>query len=104
MSDGAASMSRLAGLDAARVEAFFEAEAAVHAAARPQSRALSGKLAEGFYDGVPMHWMRDWPMPFAMFGHSPEPVARAIAAARRRQRISLRSSGRCISACSTAAC
>lgn len=60
-----------------------------------------------FLDGVPMHWMKDWPMPFpmlvaeargariadidgfeyddfclgdtgSMFGHSPMPVARAI--------------------------
>jgi len=109
MSDGTTAMSRLAGLDAARVEAFFDAEAAAYAAARPRSKALAVKLADGFYDGVPMHWMRDWPMPFAMFvaqargaaltdvdghvladfclgdtgsmfGHSPEPVARAIAA------------------------
>ena len=63
--------------------------------------------ADGYLAGVPMHWMRDWPMPFpfvvdrarratitdidgieladfclgdtgAMFGHSPKPVARAI--------------------------
>ena len=74
----------------------------------PRSQQLTGHGIAGFYDGVPMHWMRDWPMPFpfvvdsacgstlrdvdgndyadfclgdtgAMFGHSPPPVAEAIA-------------------------
>ena len=97
----------LAGIDAARALAFHAAESERFAAARPRSRALAADLAQGFYDGVPMHWMRDWPTPFplhveraegatiadvdghslsdfclgdtgSMFGHSPEPVARAI--------------------------
>ncbi|GLS19067.1 aspartate aminotransferase family protein [Labrys miyagiensis] len=99
----------LAGIDATRISSFFEAESAHYATARPRSQAMAGDLAQGFYQGVPMHWMRDWPMPFAMlvaeargatltdidgnslsdfclgdtgsmFGHSPESVAKAIAA------------------------
>ncbi|CAM5773020.1 aspartate aminotransferase family protein [Labrys miyagiensis] len=102
-------MSVLAGIDQARVESFFKAESALYAAARPRSRTMAEQLKHGFYQGVPMHWMRDWPMPFpmmvaqargatitdidgnslsdfclgdtgSMFGHSPEPVARTIAA------------------------
>ncbi|MEZ5841748.1 MAG: aspartate aminotransferase family protein [Hyphomicrobiales bacterium] len=82
-----------------------EAEAA-YAAARPKS-AAAARGECGFLGGVPMHWMRDWPMPFpmlvetakkarildidgnslddfclgdtaSMFGHSPKPVAKAI--------------------------
>ncbi|MDQ0467737.1 aspartate aminotransferase family protein [Labrys wisconsinensis] len=100
---------RLAGIDLARADALYAEEYARYAAARPRSRALAERLADGFHDGVPMHWMRDWPTPFpmavaeargagitdvdghrladfclgdtgSMFGHSPEPVARAIAA------------------------
>jgi glutamate-1-semialdehyde 2,1-aminomutase len=102
-------MPLLAGISATRARAFFEAESLDYTAARPRSQAMAASLAQGFYQGVPMHWMRDWPMPFAMivaqakgadnididgnsladfclgdtgsmFGHSPEPVARAIAA------------------------
>ena len=76
-------------------------------ARHPRSRERVGNGITGFYDGVPMHWMRDWPMPFpflveeargailrdidgneyadfclgdtgSMFGHSPAPVAEAI--------------------------
>ncbi|HEX4596205.1 MAG TPA: transaminase, partial [Burkholderiaceae bacterium] len=65
--------------------------------------------ANAYYGGTPMHWMLDWPVPFlpvvdrahdawlididgnrladfclgdsgSMFGHSPEPVARALSA------------------------
>ena len=83
-------------------------ETARFEAANPRSRALAGAAAECYPGGVPMHWMRDWPLPFplfvaaargahlidadghrradfclgdtgALFGHSPEPVARAIA-------------------------
>ncbi|MBI4692394.1 MAG: aminotransferase class III-fold pyridoxal phosphate-dependent enzyme [Gammaproteobacteria bacterium] len=79
-----------------------------YAAANPRSRALAAAAAASFPGGVPMHWMRDWPLPFplfvvaargtcvtdadghdyadfclgdtgALFGHSPAPVARAIA-------------------------
>ncbi|MDP3333200.1 MAG: aminotransferase class III-fold pyridoxal phosphate-dependent enzyme, partial [Methylococcaceae bacterium] len=75
----------------------------------PRSIALSAKANQHFLYGVPMHWMNDWgtPVPLfvqqaqgthfscadgidytdfclgdtgAMFGHSPLPVAKAIAA------------------------
>jgi glutamate-1-semialdehyde 2,1-aminomutase len=102
-------MPLLAGIAPTRIRSFFEAESAAYAAVRPRSQEMAQQLAHGFYQGVPMHWMRDWPMPFpmlvaqakgatltdvdgisfadfclgdtgSMFGHSPEPVARAIAA------------------------
>ena len=75
--------------------------------ARPNRKRKIGNGLPGFFGGVPMHWMNDWPMPFpilvdsakgatitdidgnglddfclgdtgSMFGHSPPPVARAI--------------------------
>ena len=78
-------------------------------AERPRSLAEAEASAPHYLFGVPMHWMRDWPVPSplyvaqangaelicvdghvyadfclgdtgAMFGHSPPPVARAIAA------------------------
>ena len=77
-------------------------------AAHPRSRALAEETRHHFLYGVPLHWMNDWatPVPLfveqaqgarftcvdgqeyddfclgdsaAMFGHSPAPVARAIA-------------------------
>jgi glutamate-1-semialdehyde 2,1-aminomutase len=98
----------LAGIDSARADSVYGAECRRYEAARPRSRALSAALAKGFYGGVPMHWMGDWPLPFplvvesaeeatitdvdghrladfclgdtgAMLGHSPAPVARAVA-------------------------
>ncbi|HMO07526.1 MAG TPA: transaminase [Paracoccaceae bacterium] len=101
-------MDRIAGLDRARVAAFRAAEAARYAAERPKSAAAqAGAGAEAWLAAVPMHWMRDWPMPFpirvdrargarltcidghelddfclgdtgSMFGHSPPAVARAV--------------------------
>ncbi len=75
--------------------------------ANPKSKAQS-KSAKGWFQGVPFHWMLDWSSPFpivaksasgatltsvdgqvfddfclgdtaSMFGHSPEPLAKAIA-------------------------
>ncbi|MGQ9724988.1 MAG: transaminase [Tepidimonas sp.] len=74
----------------------------------PHSCALATRSAAHFLFGVPLHWMRDWPSPVtvfvrnaqgaeltcvdghqyadfclgdtgAMFGHSPEPIAQALA-------------------------
>lgn len=76
--------------------------------ANPKSAAAANARAKHWHQGVPFHWMRDWPSPFplvaasaagatlttidghklddfclgdtaAMFGHSPPPLARAIA-------------------------
>ncbi len=85
-----------------------EREIARFIAANPKSKALA-KSAQGWFQGVPFHWMLDWSSPFpivaqeasgatltsidgqvfddfclgdtaSMFGHSPAPLAKAIAA------------------------
>ena len=99
----------IAGVSAARIAGLAAREAEAYARARPRTRAALEAGAAAFLDGVPMHWMRDWPQPFpmlvarakgaviedldghriddfclgdtgSMFGHSPAPVARAIRA------------------------
>jgi glutamate-1-semialdehyde 2,1-aminomutase len=96
------------GVPLDRIGALFEAERRRYVTAHPQSQARTGHGIAGYYDGVPMHWMRDWSMPFpfvvesaqgatlrdvdgneyadfclgdtgSMFGHSPAPVAAAVA-------------------------
>jgi glutamate-1-semialdehyde 2,1-aminomutase len=98
----------MGGIPPERVAAVFASERDVYEQERPRSRERAGTGIAGFYDGVPMHWMRDWPMPFpflvaeahgatlrdvdgneyadfclgdtgSMFGHSPPAVAEAIA-------------------------
>lgn len=95
-------------IDRSKLEAFVLRERDIFAKARPKSgqKALN---ANGFFGGVPQHWMLDWATPFpmviaqargttitdidgfsltdlclgdtgAMFGHSPEAIARAICA------------------------
>ena len=95
------------GVAADRIAALRAREEAVYTEARPLSR-VAAEQANGFHGGMPLHWMVDWPVPFlpvireasgarivdidgialddfclgdtgSMFGHSPEPVARAIA-------------------------
>ncbi len=90
-----------------RIRDLREKEAAAFRKVRPKTAAMLGNGIAGFLDGVPMHWMKDWPTPFpilvdrargaaiadidgnrlddfclgdtgSMFGHSPPPVARAI--------------------------
>lgn len=97
----------------AAADALYAREAESYAADRPESRRLAEAARGHFYGGVPMHWMADWPTPFplflkeardatltdadgltyadfclgdtgAMFGHSPPPVARAVAERARR--------------------
>ena len=91
-----------------RAEALAASERERFAALHPRSRQMAAAASEHFPGGVPLHWMLDWETPFplfvreakgsavtdvdgrtysdfclgdtgAMFGHSPEPVARAIA-------------------------
>lgn len=98
----------IAGIDRSRLAAFAQAEAARYAASRPRAKAALDAGAGHYLDGVPLHWMKDWPMPHlplvakargarltdidghviddfclgdtgSMFGHSPPPVARAMA-------------------------
>jgi len=98
---------KIAGVGPDRLAGVAAREAARYARGRPRTAAAL-QAAQGHYlNDVPMHWMTDWPMPFpmvvakaagarltdidgfelddfclgdtgAMFGHSPEPLARAI--------------------------
>lgn len=89
--------------------ALIEREQRAFAARRPAGAALAARAGEHWLSGVPLHWMADWGTPFplivreaqgvtlqdvdghrytdfclgdtgAMFGHSPEIIAAAIAA------------------------
>jgi glutamate-1-semialdehyde 2,1-aminomutase len=104
---------RITGVEVTRLRAMAAREAKRYAAARPKTRAALDAGAGAYLGDVPMHWMRDWPMPFpmlvkraegarltdvdgfriddfclgdtgSMFGHSPAPVARAIRRQARR--------------------
>ena len=95
----------MGGVSRERIAAFYETERARYRRERPASHAAATE--SGFYSGVPLHWMLDWPMPYplvvaraqgamltdidgiehvdfclgdtgSMFGHAPEPVVRAI--------------------------
>lgn len=95
-------------IDRARLAVLHEAERVRYLRTHPRSVALAAEDARHYLFGVPLHWMRDWPTPAtlhveraqgnrlhdadgheivdfclgdtgAMFGHSPAPVARAIA-------------------------
>jgi glutamate-1-semialdehyde 2,1-aminomutase len=91
-----------------KLKGFKARESAAYKQNRPLSAARANQ-ENGFFGGVPQHWMLDWPMPFplvvqqasgtsltdldghvltdlclgdtgAMFGHNPEPVAKAVQA------------------------
>ena len=97
----------IAGIPQDRLTRIAEREARRFTQSRPKAAAALAKGAGTFLNNVPMHWMADWPMPHlplvakatgakltdidgygiddfclgdtgSMFGHSPEPVARAI--------------------------
>ncbi|MFM2237010.1 MAG: hypothetical protein RL209_1044 [Pseudomonadota bacterium] len=94
-------------IDRQAISAMRDREVAHFIAANPQSKAQADK-AQGWFQGVPFHWMLDWSTPFpivaqsasgatltsidgqvfddfclgdtaSMFGHSPAPLAKAIA-------------------------
>ena len=96
-------------LDPARLSRLRAAETARYRRDNPRSGAESAAAQGAWLNGVPMHWMRDWPAPYplavagarratlttvdgrvlddfclgdtgSMFGHSPAPVARAVRA------------------------
>lgn len=98
----------LRGIDRERFDGFRAKESEKYVAYRPKTQKRLAGGADHFLDGVPMHWMKDWPMPFpmlvdeakgakirdidgntlddfclgdtgSMFGHSPASVALAIA-------------------------
>jgi len=97
----------IAGINAERLTTFALREAKRYAAARPKAKKALDMGADAFLSGVPLHWMKDWPMPHlplvakakdasltdidgyqiddfclgdtgSMFGHSPAPIAKAI--------------------------
>ncbi|HET6621988.1 MAG TPA: hypothetical protein VFG64_18765 [Dongiaceae bacterium] len=97
-----------AGVPIANVDAMLQREKDLFVQRHPKSRELAERAKAHWAHGVPMHWMLDWGTPFpihvasakgarledvdghsyddfcfgdagSMFGHSPEPVARAIA-------------------------
>lgn len=97
-----------AGLDWPRAQAFLAQERSRFTNAHPRSAALAARARDHLLFGVPLHWMNDWGTPFAlhvdhasgaqvtdvdghtlvdfclgdtgaMFGHSPAPVAAAVA-------------------------
>jgi glutamate-1-semialdehyde 2,1-aminomutase len=103
----------IAGVRRDRLEALATREARRYACSRPRTRAALAEGAAHYLDGVPLHWMKDWPMPHpmvvakatgarltdiddygiddfclgdtgSMFGHSPAPVAKAIRRQARR--------------------
>jgi glutamate-1-semialdehyde 2,1-aminomutase len=109
----ASSQASIAGIQAHLLEDFRTKETARFMTYRPRSRAALDAGAAPWLNGVPMHWMRDWPSPFplvvkkakdarlididghklddfclgdtgSMFGHSPPAVARAIRRQARR--------------------
>ena len=92
----------------AAIERIAEREAVAFKAANPKSLDLSKKASANWFQGVPFHWMLDWPSPAplvaagakgamlmtvdgrtlddfclgdtaSMFGHSPAPLAEALA-------------------------
>lgn len=106
-------MLDMGGVGAERLAAVRRAEENRFVQGRPRSAATHADGGGTFLDAVPMHWMRDWPLPFplvvdkaegatltdidgyqvddfclgdtgSMFGHSPPAVARAIRRQARR--------------------
>jgi len=97
-----------AGVPTGRIAAMIERESDHYSQRNPTSKKLAAQAATHWHHGVPMHWMLDWSTPFplfvadaagasltdvdghkyddfclgdtgSMFGHSPAPVAAAIA-------------------------
>src|ERR1700712_5373078 len=60
---GIPDMTILAGIDADRLTAFAAREKRRFAVSRPRSKAALMRGAAAYLDGVPLHWMKDWPLP-----------------------------------------
>ena len=100
--------NREAGVPTDKVEAMLQREQDLFVQRHPRSRDLAERSKAHWARGVPMHWMLDWGTPFpiyvasakgarlqdvdghayddfcfgdtgSMFGHSPEPIAKAVA-------------------------
>ena len=105
--------SLIAGIEPGKLNALAQREARRFSVTRPKSARAMAKADEVYLDGVPLHWMKDWPMPHlplvadakgalitdidgyqindfclgdtgSMFGHSPKPVAKALRAQARK--------------------
>ena len=57
----------IGGVRRAVVDAYRAAQDALYVERNPRSAALAAKAHDGLLNGVPMQWMTDWPMPFALF-------------------------------------
>jgi len=97
----------IAGVAPTRLAAFMARETETYVANRPNTLAALQANTGTYLDDVPMHWMKDWPMPFpmvvdkarkarlvdldghklddfclgdtgSMFGHGPKSVTKAI--------------------------
>jgi glutamate-1-semialdehyde 2,1-aminomutase len=113
MSAAPKAIELIAGIAPDRLETLRQREMRRFAKSRPKAAAAAELAAAVYLDGVPLHWMKDWPMPHlpliaraegariedidgfqiddfclgdtgSMFGHSPPPVARAIRQQARR--------------------
>ncbi|SHL99722.1 aspartate aminotransferase family protein [Phytopseudomonas punonensis] len=96
------------GINDKAVETFAAREREVFLQRNPKSIELAKRARKSLFGGVPMHWMNDWSMPSSlfvsrakgarfydvdgheyidfclgdtgsMFGHSPDPIAKALA-------------------------
>ncbi len=101
------SLSMIAGVSVDVLHDLAKSELAFYSTSRTATKEALEAGSGPFLDSVPMHWMKDWPMPFpmlvteakgalltdldhhqiddfclgdtgSMFGHSPEPVTEAI--------------------------
>ena len=64
----------LGGVALQRIGELFAAEQRRYVDAHPRSLQRTGRGIAGFYDGVPMHWMRDWSMPFPFLVESAQGI------------------------------
>ena len=57
----------LGGVRLASLRAYRAAQEKIYHIARPISARLAEQARDGWINGVPMQWMTDWPLPFALF-------------------------------------
>ncbi|NLH83472.1 MAG: hypothetical protein GX458_21915, partial [Phyllobacteriaceae bacterium] len=55
------------GVDLARLAALVARDRAAYVARRRKSAALADEARAHWHDGVPLHWMTDWGLPFPLF-------------------------------------
>ncbi len=57
----------LGGIRLDALRAYRAAQEQIYRIARPISARLAEQARDGWVNGVPMQWMTDWPLPFALF-------------------------------------